>query len=114
MNYNNDFRYDLEIGKVGEKLLGEILEGKKVEVKNDLQALDTGNVFVEYESRGKASGISVSESDWYAFVLSGSNIRIIKTEALKVICRKYLRTKRATVGGDSSTSQDILLPISDL
>ena len=42
-NYNTDFRYDLKLGQIGEKHLGNILNNKKVEVKTDYQAMQTGN-----------------------------------------------------------------------
>ena len=67
MKYNNDFKYDLKIGQVKEKQLAEILTNKTVEVKYDLKALETGNIYVEYQSRGKPSGISTSEADYYCF-----------------------------------------------
>jgi len=60
MEYNNDFRYDLKVGQVAEELLAELLTNKKIEVKRDLRAIETGNIYVEYFSRGKASGISKS------------------------------------------------------
>ena len=44
MNYNNDFKYDLKIGQLGEKHLNEILNNKKIEVKTDFKAQKTGNV----------------------------------------------------------------------
>tara|TARA_R110001632_G_scaffold41428_3_gene104060 strand:+ start:1469 stop:1813 length:345 start_codon:yes stop_codon:yes gene_type:complete len=114
VNYNSDFRHDLEVGQVAERELGEIFEGKKVEVKNDLRALDTGNVYVEYESRGKASGIATSEAEWYAFKLSDTQIRLIKTKHLKELCRGYVNTERDKKGGDSNTSKGILLPLTKL
>ena len=52
MKYCSDFKYDLEIGQVKEKELGDIFNNSTIEVKNDLSAHKTGNVFVEYESRG--------------------------------------------------------------
>ena len=67
MNYNNDFKYDLKVGQTKEQELGDIFNNKTVEVKYDLQALITGNVFVEYFSRGKKSGISTSIADYYCF-----------------------------------------------
>ena len=36
MKYKSDFTCDLIQGKVGEKLIGEILEGDKVEVKSEM------------------------------------------------------------------------------
>lgn len=114
MNFNNDFKYDLQVGKVGEEQLASLLLDKTIEVKTDLQAVHTGNVFVEYSSRGKPSGISTTESDWYAFILSIRNIVLIRTSFLKIRCRPYYNTKRDVVGGDNNTSKGILLPITEL
>ena len=85
-----------------------------IEVKTDYKALQTGNVFVEYFSRGKESGISVSQSDWYCFIISNDNIIFIKTKKLKVLCRKYLNTTKEVLGGDNNTSAGILLPLKEL
>ena len=35
MDYNSDFRYDLEWGKSGENVVAEIVEGDKTEVKSE-------------------------------------------------------------------------------
>jgi hypothetical protein len=37
MNYNSDFKYDLELGKIGEETLGNLLSDKKIEAKTDFQ-----------------------------------------------------------------------------
>ena len=113
MEYNNDFRYDLKVGQSKENQLGEILKSKTIEVKYDLQAPQTKNVYVEYFSRGKYSGISKTESDYYCFCF-GDTFHLIETELLKDRCRKYLNTKRDKRGGDSNTSKGILLPIEEL
>ena len=113
MKYNNDFKYDLKVGQVKEKELGDILKSSTVEVKHDLKALDTGNIYVEYWSRGKKSGISSSEADYYCFAF-GSTFHLIKTNDLKDRCRKYFNTNRDKKGGDSNTSKGILLPINEL
>ncbi len=113
MNYNNDFKYDLKVGQVKEEELGSIFNDSTIEVKYDLQALDTNNVYVEYFSRGKKSGISTSESDYYCFAF-GDTFHLIKTKDLKDRCRKYFNTNRDRKGGDSNTSKGILLPIKEL
>lgn len=114
MNYNNDFKYDLQVGQVKEKELGVIFQDAKIEVKYDLQALTTGNVFVEYESRNKPSGISISQSEFYAFILSNETILLIETKSLKKLCRKYFGTNRDIKGGDNNTSKGIILPLKDI
>lgn len=113
MNYNSDFRHDLEVGQVKERELGNIFNSKTIEVKHDLKALKTGNVYVEYFSRGKKSGISTTTSDYYCFCF-GDTYHMIETSALKERCRKYLNTSRDRRGGDNNTSKGILLPLKEL
>ncbi len=113
MEYCNDFKYDLEVGQAKEKEIADIFNSKKIEVKYDLQALQTKNVYVEYFSRGKYSGISKTQSDYYCFCF-GDTFHLIETELLKDRCRKYLNTNRDRVGGDNNTSKGILLPIEEL
>jgi hypothetical protein len=117
MEHNSDFKYDLKFGLKGENLVAEILSNKKIEVKTDKHAIQgkaTGNVFVEYESHKNPSGISTTEAEWFAFVISNENIILIETNKLKNICRKYINTKRDVVGGDNNTSKGVLLPIESL
>jgi hypothetical protein len=113
MNYNNDFKYDLKVGQIKEKELGNIFNSSTIEVKHDLKALETRNVYVEYESRGKKSGISTSNADYYCFCF-GETFHLIKTTDLKVRCRKLIGTNRDKKGGDSNTSKGVLLPINEL
>lgn len=112
MKYNNDFKFDLAIGQVYEEQLGELLN-KKVEVKRDYKCLGTGNIFVEYESRGKLSGLSTTQAEYWCYWLSDEHCVFIKTDRLKKMCRKYLGTDRDKKGGDSNTSKGILLPMKD-
>lgn len=117
MEFCSDFRYDLELGNIKEKELAEILSNKKIEVKYDRQAVDTGNVFIEYESRGKPSGLSTSESDYYCVIIKENIFIIIKTEELKQKCRVYISANHwrgRKKGGDNNTSIGVLLPLKDL
>ena len=113
MNFNNDFKFDLQVGQTYENQLAELLE-KKIEVKRDFRAMETHNIFVEYESRGKASGIATSEAEWWCYWLSEKHFVVIEKNELKILCRKYLGTRRDVKGGDSNTSKGILLPIEEL
>lgn len=113
MKYNNDFKHDLEIGQVKEKELGAIFNNKTIEVKYDLMALKTKNVYVEYFSRGKLSGLSTSQADFYCFAF-GNTFHLISITELKEKCRKYLGTKNDKKGGDNNTSKGICLPILEL
>lgn len=113
MEYNADFSYDLAVGQMSEKALGDIFENKKVEVKSDLKAKETGNLFIEYESRGEPSGIAKSQADYWCFDI-GHLFILIESEKLKSIVRPKLGTKADIRGGDKNTSKGVLLPITEL
>ncbi len=118
MEFNNDFRYDLQIGKEGESLVHKILSGKKLEVKRDSWTGRTGNLAIEFESRGKPSGIATTEADYWVFVLSGQYedkvIIIIETTRLKNVARKYYMDGRTKKMGDSNTSIAVLIPLVEI
>ena len=113
MEYNSDFRYDLKVGQVAEQALAAIFEGKKVEVKRDRKASLTGNIFVEYESRGKPSGISTSEADYWCFVVEETFI-LLTASRLKEIIEPLKGGDRERRGGDNNTSIGVLIRISDI
>lgn len=125
-----DFRKDVLVAEITEKKIAKLLEtaynlivlkfnknkdydivmkGKKTgdvytfEVKEDFTHARTGNIGVEFESWGKASGIQVSKADFYVFVVHNadktSDAYIIETAVLKSIIKKELYS-RIVVGGD--------------
>ena len=115
MHYNSNFRYDLKVGQVTEQLLGSILEEQTIEVKDDsAKSAKTGNVFIEFKSRGKRSGIAKSHADWWAIRTSEDSFVIISATKLKELCRKYYKLKRIVRGGDNNTSWGILIPREEL
>ena len=114
-NYNKDFDLNLAEGLSGESELSTILE--TVEVKTDFLTNETGNVAVEYESRGEPSGISTTKAKYWAFKLVNMGVIVlIETSKLKAICRQYYveHPDSAVVGGDDDTSMLILLPVGQL
>lgn len=115
MHYNSNFRYDLKVGQATEELLGSILENHTIEVKDDsAKSAKTGNVFIEFKSRGKRSGIAKSHADWWAIRTSEETFVIVSAEKLKKLCRKYYSQKRIVKGGDNNTSWGILIPREEL
>lgn len=115
MNYNSDFKYDLEAGQKTEQLLGFILEGDKIEVKDDsAKSEKTGNVFIEFESRGKRSGIAKSQADWWSIKTSEDSFVIVSAKKLKELARKYYKLNRVVRGGDNNTSLGVLIPREEL
>ena len=114
VDFNSDFRHDLEVGQLSEKFLADLLENRTIEVKRDFLASKTGNVFVEYESRGKPSGIATSTADYWAFVLDDERIIVIPRGLLKVMARESFEAGRLATGGDSNTSRGVLVKVREL
>jgi Holliday junction resolvase-like predicted endonuclease len=81
---------------------------KTVEVKTDSYR-DTGNMAIEIESRGKLSGLSVTESDYFITLFRCNNeIWIIKTDALRELISDnnfYLKEN----GGDKGSNTKFYL-----
>ena len=76
---NNDSRYDIKINS------------KTYEVKLDIKAKTTGNVFIEYLCRNKLSGISITEAKYYLIVIPyqpEETFLLIKTRKLKELIEK--------------------------
>lgn len=76
---NDDNKYDLKLLKNNRKITYEI--------KTDFKCaplFDTGNIFIEFECRNKASGISVTKADWFVtYFIYLNEIWFIKTTKLK-------------------------------
>lgn len=88
--YVPEFDLDVKVGDRGESYLTDIitamLHGNEgtIEVKTDERASDTGNVYIEYSSNGKPSGIARTQSDLWATVIGGVVI-IVPTEAVRAV-----------------------------
>ena len=80
----------------------------------DRRARHTGLFFIEYESRGKPSGISTTESQYWALIIEKASTVIVRTEKLKDLARATLRIKGYIRGGDSNTSKGVLIKLEDL
>lgn len=114
MKRNSDFRYDLMLGEAAESDVANLLGMAKIEVKRDFKCYSTGNLFIEYRYKGRPSGISTTEAEYYCIVYQEDRYLFIKTNKLKEVCRRYIGTERDRVGGDSNLSQGILVPIVEL
>lgn len=127
MEHNNDFKYDLMIGQEGESIMARLLADTTVEVKTDWIAARTGNVYIEYESRGKPSGLAKTQAKFWAYIIlkedtpresfdveAIQDILFFKVEKIKDVCRNWLKTNLPKKGGDSNTSLGCLIPIKDL
>ena len=117
MDYNNDFKYDLQWGKKGENVVAEIVEGDQTEVKSERDGWNrTGNHFVEFASRGKASGIATTHAKWWTvnfFLHDEFKFNVtVPSARLRSMCKN--NGYRIVQGGDSNTSKGFLVPVKDL
>lgn len=137
VEYNSDFKKDLEFGKEAENLTVKILKQRwpktkrvtgyhkewdieipeidmTIEAKYDKQTegpdRKTGNLFIECESRGEPSGIETSKADyWFYWYCSLRKLVRIPTSLLKETIRK--NNFRKVNGGDSNSSKGYLVPV---
>ena len=91
------FDLDLQYGKVREKLVADMLQDKKIEVKSERGLWQkSGNIAIEYQSYGKPSGIEATESDYWFHNL------------------RNLDSKKSVSGGDNNASRMYLLNLQKL
>ena len=110
-----DFDKDLIYGKFGEELANNIFEGNfSSEVKTERNIWErTGNITIEFKSRGKPSGISTTKSEiWIHWLSVNGEIKggfIFKVKKLKAYIKENQGKLRKVKGGDNNTSDLILL-----
>ena len=119
---NDKFDLDLDFGKVGEKYIEQVFEGDgRIEVKTERDiCATTGNIAIEVRSRGKLSGISITDARTWIQLLSIDNTIkggfIIPVKQLKARIKELHESgdARLVMGGDDDASQMVLLPINKL
>ena len=112
------FDIDLSYGKVREKMVAEMLQDKKIEVKSERDVwMRTGNIAIEYECYGKPSGINATESDyWFHNLCVGDEVfatLVFDVNSLKRIIDN-LDYKKTVSGGDNNASRMYLLNLQKL
>ena len=113
-SFDLDFRY----GYAGEQLVEELLtNGKTVEVKRDRRWHETGNLYIEVECwynsthSWQASGIAVTEADYWAFVLEESVLMIPTINVIQAI-NQYGREINCEI--PPNKSRGFLITVNDL
>ena len=101
---NNDYRYDIKVKlKTGNIVL--------IEVKEDFMCKNTGNVAVEFQCRGKPSGIERSEADYFIYKVHTPDeaelLSISKRKLMNLIETKQYHSIK--VGGDSGSQTKMYL-----
>lgn len=117
------FDIDLRQGIAKEGELGRILSlsGPRIEVKTDYKALETGNVFVEYEQAGppsftaRPSGVAVTVAEWWVTVLMHRDavhcVLVNPTDYIKKVGRIALGKGMRARGGDNDLFRGVLVPL---
>ena len=115
------FDIDLQYGQVREKIVADMLQDKKIEVKSERGMwLQTGNIAIEYESYGKPSGINATNSDyWFHNLCVGDDVfatLVFETKMLKKIINASINENqvRSVSGGDHNASKMYLINIQNL
>jgi hypothetical protein len=81
------------------------------EVKEDFTCERTGNVGVEFECRGKPSGVSISKADYYIYKIHskyGIKFYLYKTSQLKAMIANNLFFRTVKGGDVGSNSMNYL------
>jgi len=120
--YNPKFDLDLKFGDEYEQGLEKLFKTKgKIEVKTERDKwIETGNIAIEIRCRGKKSGLSVTESDWWFHILTENKkvkgMICLPVEELKNIFKAMIKngTAKKVMGGDDNESEMLLLPIKEL
>ena len=119
MKFNNDKRFDIDLqyGQVFERKVADMLQNSKIEVKTERDIWkSTGNIVVEFESRGKPSGIASTEAEyWFHNLAVGEDIVMTLVFPTKTL-RNYIAKNmpRMVRGGDNNTSRLYLINLKDL
>ncbi len=114
MGKSKGFDLDLAYGESRENVLAQALGNEsKIEVKSDRQAVKTGNIYVEYESRGKPSGISTTTAEWWAYEVLPAVFVLMPTSRLRYLVDEQ-RKVRFVRGGDNNSSKGVLLKVASL
>lgn len=103
---NKDNKYDIIMNRKGKDI--------KYEIKTDVfckPTNDSGNIFLEYQCRGKYSGVIVTEAKWFVTYFKHlGEIWYIKTDDLKKLIQDNDFRKTEFGGDANSNTKGWLLP----
>ena len=114
MKHSSSFSHDLNFGEIAEDWLNILFkDGRFIEVKSDRLIHKTGNLFIEYRSRDKPSGLATTTANYWIYRMDALDAAILlPTESLKKICRVYYKANKFKMkGGDNNTSEGFLIPL---
>ena len=120
-DYTSKFDIDLKFGEEFEYSLARILSIGKVEVKTERdQWKKTGNIAIELMNQGNKSGLSITEAEWWAQILTLKgeikSVILIPVKILKARVTSLVKENKAKIimGGDDMSSELVLVPIKEI
>lgn len=121
---NASKKFDLQLAQalIEERKLADIFEFHgitKIELKTESWLWErSGNICIEYECNGRASGIAATEADYWVHQLKRDGRTLVylmfPVERLKALARDAIRGGRARVGGDGRRQKLALVRLSDI
>lgn len=120
--YEPRFDIDLAHGEAAESWVEDLVVGgaKRGEVKSDRMFPKTGNMYVEYECRGRdgiwrPSGLATTKSELWFHILGDTGVAlVISTDRLKAACRQMFRQGRLAEEKDGSNpTKGVLVNVVD-
>jgi hypothetical protein len=70
-----------------------------IEVKSDRYTSKTGNICIEFESNNKPSGISITTSDYYFYMVEGEDCNyLIPVDDIKMMIQQNMFHSKRKVG----------------
>ena len=118
VSFNRDNKYDIQLSQAlrDESALARIFAGAKIELKTESFLWErTGNICIEFASRGKPSGIAVTEADYWVHQLVRDDKTVVylmfPIDRLRALCARA-RIKHGI--GDDKSQSAYLIPIADI
>ena len=115
-------KFDLQLSQalIDEQRLADIFSHsriERVELKSETYQWErTGNICIEFESRGQPSGIAATEADYWVHELKRDGETLVylmfPIERLKQLCRKAGRVVHGA--GDDGAQSVVILPLSEI
>jgi hypothetical protein len=104
IGYNDDYKWDLCITNPSNNRVSYF------EVKTDVYERDTGNMAIEIRYRGKPSGISHTEAEFFVYYYKNSGeMYMIKCDELRDLIKQNIKKLKVVMGGDYNQSELVLL-----
>lgn len=122
VSFNRDNKFDIQLSQAlaDENRLADIFSNariERIELKSEsFQWERTGNIAIEFRSRGKLSGLAATEADMWVHELKRDGETLcylmFPTDRLKQLCRDVGRVVHH--GGDDDAQSLVLVPLAEI